>query len=114
MLSLDDALPILWLVLGGAGIVKGLLRFSHDFFSYQPMLQTWLRAFPGVGLVLLIAIGLLCAELLLARSEEHKSELQSLMRISYAVFCLKQKIKIQRKQETLISYNSLKRTTSNR
>src|SRR3546814_999910 len=27
------------------------------------------------------------------RSEEHKSELQSLMRISYAVFCLKQKKK---------------------
>src|SRR3546814_2064208 len=30
----------------------------------------------------------------LARSEEHTSELQSLMRISYAVFCLKKK-KIQ-------------------
>src|SRR3546814_3669369 len=28
---------------------------------------------------------------LLHRSEEHTSELQSLMRISYAVFCLKQK-----------------------
>src|SRR3546814_6978214 len=27
----------------------------------------------------------------LARSEEHTSELQSLMRISYAVFCLKKK-----------------------
>src|SRR3546814_7501623 len=27
----------------------------------------------------------------LTRSEEHTSELQSLMRISYAVFCLKQK-----------------------
>src|SRR3546814_16737461 len=29
----------------------------------------------------------------LERSEEHTSELQSLMRISYAVFCLKKKIK---------------------
>src|SRR3546814_8451196 len=28
-----------------------------------------------------------------ARSEEHTSELQSLMRISYPVFCLKKKIK---------------------
>src|SRR3546814_9567246 len=28
---------------------------------------------------------------ILARSEEHTSELQSLMRISYAVFCLKKK-----------------------
>src|SRR3546814_5744331 len=32
------------------------------------------------------------------RSEEHTSELQSLMRISYAVFCLKQKNKDKKKQ----------------
>src|SRR3546814_7823000 len=31
-----------------------------------------------------------------ARSEEHTSELQSLMRISYAVFCLKKKNKKRR------------------
>src|SRR3546814_1183761 len=30
-----------------------------------------------------------------ARSEEHTSELQSLMRISYAVFCLKKKHKTE-------------------
>src|SRR3546814_3739411 len=30
------------------------------------------------------------------RSEEHTSELQSLMRISYAVFCLKKKRKMQK------------------
>src|SRR3546814_4263768 len=30
-----------------------------------------------------------------ARSEEHTSELQSLMRISYAVLCLKKKKKLQ-------------------
>src|SRR3546814_7784310 len=34
------------------------------------------------------------------RSEEHTSELQSLMRISYAVFCLKKKKPIHRKQCT--------------
>src|SRR3546814_10166145 len=33
----------------------------------------------------------LFVEQMLARSEEHTSELQSLMRISYAVFCLKKK-----------------------
>src|SRR3546814_1345808 len=32
-----------------------------------------------------------------ARSEEHTSELQSLMRISYAVFCLKKKKKLNTK-----------------
>src|SRR3546814_17996352 len=34
------------------------------------------------------------------RSEEHTSELQSLMRISYAVFCLKKKTNILAKYET--------------
>src|SRR3546814_4194714 len=37
-----------------------------------------------------------CESLALQRSEEHTSELQSLMRISYAVFCLKKKTKIIR------------------
>src|SRR3546814_3571671 len=32
-----------------------------------------------------------CRQAPVARSEEHTSELQSLMRISYAVFCLKKK-----------------------
>src|SRR3546814_6071589 len=41
---------------------------------------------------------------LLGRSEEHTSEIQSLMRISYAVFCLKKKTtkKQTRKKETYI------------
>src|SRR3546814_4639341 len=34
----------------------------------------------------------------LPRSEEHTSELQSLMRISYAVFCLKKKKQTQNKK----------------
>src|SRR3546814_7094329 len=40
------------------------------------------------------------------RSEEHTSELQSLMRISYAVFCLKKKKQITYKKE----YKKLSRT----
>src|SRR3546814_6922204 len=44
-----------------------------------------------------LLFGEICAEVLppgvinVIRSEEHTSELQSLMRISYAVFCLKKK-----------------------
>src|SRR3546814_2911391 len=41
------------------------------------------------------------------RSEEHTSELQSLMRISYAVFCLKKKKKKQKQKHEL-------NTTTNR
>src|SRR3546814_2801553 len=44
--------------------------------------------------------------MLLPRSEEHTSELQSLMRISYAVFCLKKTNKINKSNlHSLSSYN---------
>src|SRR3546814_5783227 len=52
------------------------------------------------GIDLAVGVGELAVEdlapvRLRARSEEHTSELQSLMRISYAVFCLKQKKRTQ-------------------
>src|SRR3546814_10788199 len=47
-----------------------------------------LRAIKGLGQHFLLDLNL--------RSEEHTSELQSLMRISYAVFCLKKKTKKRR------------------
>src|SRR3546814_2414156 len=40
----------------------------------------------------------------ISRSEEHTSELQSLMRISYAVFCLKKKRTISIKYHKLLLY----------
>src|SRR3546814_7193845 len=50
------------------------------------------------------------------RSEEHTSELQSLMRISYAVFCLKKKNKKKRQpnnnKKTTIIYNKLTNKTT--
>src|SRR3546814_9721893 len=42
----------------------------------------------------------------IARSEEHTSELQSLMRISYAVFCLKKKNKMH------LHLNTIKKQTT--
>src|SRR3546814_6966554 len=46
------------------------------------------------GLILDL-VGCKCSERAITdRSEEHTSELQSLMRISYAVFCLKKKNKV--------------------
>src|SRR3546814_7518686 len=71
-LSLHDALPI----------------WSDEVARH---LMIWLT-FIGAGLTLrhggLVAIGNVQTAM---RSEEHTSELQSLMRISYAVFCLKKK-----------------------
>src|SRR3546814_6085457 len=53
----------------------------------------WLRWLPRAAAVLLLLISALAAYWYLSpagqRSEEHTSELQSLMRNSYAVFCLK-------------------------
>src|SRR3546814_3809999 len=40
-----------------------------------------------------------CQIQLTSRSEEHTSELQSLMRISYAVFCLKKKTQYTHRQQ---------------
>src|SRR3546814_8001881 len=45
-----------------------------------------------------------------SRSEEHTSELQSLMRISYAVFCLKKKKTTQSKQHNHIDQYSNTKT----
>src|SRR3546814_2858577 len=41
------------------------------------------------------------------RSEEHTSELQSLMRISYAVFCLKKKTQTSNQQQTKNNSNNI-------
>src|SRR3546814_9056818 len=46
---------------------------------------------PPFGFALFYLRGVTPASVSTRRSEEHTSELQSLMRISYAVFCLKKK-----------------------
>src|SRR3546814_1087808 len=53
----------------------------------QRLRQTVAWRIPDFGVPSLAS----CAGPLTERSEEHTSELQSLMRISYAVFCLKKK-----------------------
>src|SRR3546814_951644 len=47
-----------------------------------------------------------------ARSEEHTSELQSLMRISYAVFCLKKKTKHNKINNEIINTKTHKYHTN--
>src|SRR3546814_9578302 len=53
------------------------------------------------------SLGQLSHEVL--RSEEHTSELQSLMRISYAVYCLKKKKKIQHYNTSTTTQNNTHR-----
>src|SRR3546814_2435228 len=57
--------------------------------------------FDHVGVASLrVGCGALRRSSTMRRSEEHTSELQSLMRISYAVFCLKKKKQSQSHTET--------------
>src|SRR3546814_3643331 len=61
-----------------------------------PVVAAWSRVLVVLGArayrsLLLALVVIAVAPLAVGRSEEHTSELQSLMRISYAVFCLKKK-----------------------
>src|SRR3546814_8208956 len=70
--------------------------FAQRFHLSAAERKTLLVAGAAAGMTAIfntpLAAALLAIEVLL-RSEEHTSELQSLMRISYAVFCLKKKKK---------------------
>src|SRR3546814_7051296 len=60
----------------------------------QPYMAFTLAEFGHISLAAMEKLGVdLRRDELDSRSEEHTSELQSLMRISYAVFCLKKKNK---------------------
>src|SRR3546814_5535935 len=69
-------------IIGAGAVLYGFYHFGrglpdYDYLvDYEPPVVTRVHAGDGR---------------LLARSEEHTSELQSLMRISYAVLCLKKK-----------------------
>src|SRR3546814_7066905 len=81
--QLDDPHAMSWLEPANVvhQVCEPLTRTGHDNITRPHLLSHWtvspdLRSWQ------------------LYRSEEHTSELQSLMRISYAVFCLKKKTKI--------------------
>src|SRR3546814_6308450 len=83
--------------IGAFGLAVFLLLtipIGHPFWKFEEPKRTGefhiaLEHITVVGGLMLAAI---LSTLPLPRSEEHTSELQSLMRISYAVFCLKKKI----------------------
>src|SRR3546814_1914500 len=94
-----------------------LFPYTTLFRSMIETLLAWDRKLARL-LVWVGGAGLLFAAVMVSvdRSEEHTSELQSLMRISYAVFCLKKK-KIQAiiqasSSQLLIVYKIKQKTTS--
>src|SRR3546814_9117360 len=89
-LSRHDVLPIL-----ASGANFGLRRTVPHALGVG-IGFTLMIILVGVGLMELFDLFPILNLILKVRSEEHTSELQSLMRISYAVFCLKQKNNIKR------------------
>src|SRR3546814_8136693 len=96
--SSDLALGPILILAGAIQVVAGLMRVGGWFRAISPAVVHGMLA--GIGV--LIVVGQfhvlfddkpLSSGLANLRSEEHTSELQSLMRISYAVFCLKKKKK---------------------
>src|SRR3546814_18285867 len=73
--------------------------FPYTTLFRSAGLDQFLHLLLGLGHGARLVLGLFrCLRLVFRRfrrSEEHTSELQSLMRISYAVFCLKKKTKKQ-------------------
>src|SRR3546814_5941976 len=73
---------------------------TDTLFPYTTLFRSNLKAVceaAGGSLAQVARLGLYVTDL---RSEEHTSELQSLMRISYAVFCLKKKKEQQTRSRT--------------
>src|SRR3546814_9657718 len=72
------------------GLAQQLSEDVEDVVQ-RPFAGLRLRQGAGIGLVLVRPVAVERQFVEQIRSEEHTSELQSLMRISYAVFCLKTK-----------------------
>ncbi len=68
------ALIGLWLVLGIAGFIKGVIRIDGDYYDYQPMREVALYGFPIVGVVLLAGVTLLSNEMIRANLVMRRKE----------------------------------------
>src|SRR3546814_13784396 len=80
-----------WLALAsGAGLVPVLV--AGRAILAMGLRSLSLRSYSIDTLIAGGVLGAILISVLQLRSEEHTSELQSLMRISYAVFCLNKKI----------------------
>src|SRR3546814_2892515 len=76
-------------------------QMMHQALTLETIAHALAHGNKGVRLLRLVLHHLLRSPFYSVRSEEHTSELQSLMRISYAVFCLKKKTSIATRQEQL-------------
>src|SRR3546814_8249995 len=74
---------------GGSDDVKGKANAPVQIISVQLERKPWRDGIEALGTARANESVVIAAKVNETRSEEHTSELQSLMRNSYAVFCLK-------------------------
>src|SRR3546814_9874744 len=75
-------------------LFRSLMSNWLEKYEYRSTMAWWVFAAAGLGalVITLLTVSYQSIKAAVAnRSEEHTSELQSLMRISYAVVCLKKK-----------------------
>src|SRR3546814_3338604 len=72
-------------------LFRSKLSYKKRAIRIRLMNLKFSQAFESSGIKVITRQGDYLTAKLILRSEEHTSELQSLMRISYAVFCLKKK-----------------------
>src|SRR3546814_7613913 len=90
-------------------LIRGEGAFTADRAPEHQLHLAVVRSTIASGTIKSLDVGpALSVDGVIARSEEHTSELQSLMRISYAVFCLKKK-KITKQHN--ITTSNVKKTT---
>src|SRR3546814_1425325 len=82
---------VAWL---GSAVLLWMIRSGRSERFHDPAMTAALMIWATIFILVAayyVDVGELAGGTRLSRSEEHTSELQSLMRISYAVFCLKKK-----------------------
>ncbi|MFQ5564355.1 MAG: cbb3-type cytochrome c oxidase subunit I [Parvularculaceae bacterium] len=58
------ALVLIWIDLGAAGVVKGVMRVSGGYRDYQPIVDFLIYGFPLAGAILVAGISLLAGEII--------------------------------------------------
>lgn len=78
----NGALLGLWLVLGSAGLIKGIMRTSNDYATVQSIREYALLGFPLIGFILFVGITLLCFESIRVNSRSWQRRAVSIVKTS--------------------------------
>src|SRR3546814_10061033 len=92
---MEGPTPVSALIHAATMVTAGVFLVARcsPIFEFSPVALTFVTFIGATTAFFAATVGLVQNDIkrVIARSEEHTSELQSLMRLSFAVFCLKKK-----------------------